>query len=327
MPLPIAPRDRNIFLSVILTVFLIGGMVIFFFSKLAPASASFERVHFEVASGEGIREIASKLRGQGLIRSQLAFKVWVIFNGNATNLKPGIYELSPSLTTEDIAKELVKGPRSVGVRIPEGATIYEIDAILSEKKILNLGEFSRYALERNIEGRLFPDTYQFYEHSRVEDVVQKILSNFEAKVGPILNADPNHFEENLIIASILEKEVPEFKDRQLVAGVLKKRLQKGMRLQVDATICYAKEVVKGGALPCYPLNPLDFEIKSPYNTYLYTGWPPGSIGSPGISAIQAALTPTTSTYLFYLSDPATKKTIFARTFEEHNQNRERYLRR
>mgnify|MGYP001588311823 FL=1 len=131
--------------------------------------------------------------------------------------------------------------------------------------------------------------------------------------------------ETLILASILEREVPEFEDRQIVAGILLKRIKNIMPLQVDATISYVK---CGGAIrecenPRVGRN--DLNLSSPYNTYQVLGWPPGPISNPGLPALQAALAPKTSGYLYYLSAAKTGATIFARTLEEHNLNRAKYL--
>jgi UPF0755 protein len=174
-----------------------------------------------------------------------------------------------------------------------------------------------------LEGHLFPDTYQFYTNDTVTDVVREMTSDFNAKAGPLLAAAPT---STLIIASIVQKEVPDQQDQELVAGIVLKRLADGMPLDIDATVCYAKllQSPSSTAQTC-SLSVLDFKIDSPYNTYLNKGLPPGPIGNPGTSAITAALHPQGSPYLYYLSDPATGKTIFAKTLDEQNQNRVKYL--
>ena len=100
-----------------------------------------------------------------------------------------------------------------------------------------------------------------------------------------------------------------------------KRLKLGMTLQVDAAVCYLK--ARNGR--CYPLGKNDFAVDSLYNTYLYRGLPPAPIANPGLSAINAALNPAPSSYIYYLSDPKTGKTVFSETLEEHNENRRKYL--
>ena len=133
------------------------------------------------------------------------------------------------------------------------------------------------------------------------------------------------FYQILTAASLLEKEAPSFKDRRLISGILYKRLKAGIGLQVDATLTYAK--CGGAFLTCDDPKVYrgDTSYSSSYNTYLYKGLPPGPISNPGLEAIRAALEPLESGYWYYLSDPKTKKTIFSRTLEEHNENRAKYL--
>ncbi len=186
---------------------------------------------------------------------------------------------------------------------------------------------SALAVAGGHEGYLFPDTYRFYVGSDPQLVVQTLLDTFERKAAPILAKQPGAIEKNVIIASLLEKEVTSTEDRRIVAGILKKRLEAGMPLQVDATVCYAKKLISDAipGAPCYPLEPLDFKIDSPYNTYLYKGLPPGPIGNPGLDALTATVQAQASPYWFYLTDPATKRTIFSTTLAEHNVARKRYL--
>ena len=184
-----------------------------------------------------------------------------------------------------------------------------------------------YASGTMLEGHLFPDTYEFPLHANAKDVVAVMTENFDVHAAPILEKDPARKEENIIIASMLEKEVTSEEDRRIVAGIIKKRLKSGMPLQIDATICYAKRMRAplNKDFACYPLTSLDFAVKSPYNTYLQRGLPPGPIGSPGVDALQAALDPKDTPYLYYLSDPASRRTIFSATGDEQASNRERYL--
>jgi len=170
----------------------------------------------------------------------------------------------------------------------------------------------------------------------VEVVLEKILSNFYAKADPLLSSDKENYERNFILASILEKEVPDFEERKIVTGILLKRLEVDMPLQVDATLCYIKSYayslneqkesgVDSEIESCYPITKKDKKVDSLYNTYLYKGLPPAPISNPGEEAIQAVLEAKSSPYWFYLSDPRTQKTIFSKTLEEHNINRGRYL--
>jgi UPF0755 protein len=153
------------------------------------------------------------------------------------------------------------------------------------------------------------------------EVIGRLEENFRKKAAPLLALDPGKERENLILASLIEKEVPDSDERRLVAGILKKRLSYEIPLQVDAAFCYIKKP------PCHPITAEDLTIDSPYNTYKYKGLPPGPISNPGEDAIRAVINPMPSDYWFYLSDPETRRTIFARTLDEHRQNRVKYLSR
>jgi len=217
--------------------------------------------------------------------------------------------------------------KEISVVIHEGKTVKEINNLLTQNGVLRDGEtLLNY---NNIEGYLYPDTYRFYEGSTALVIKNKFLENFQNKAEPILKEDINNFDINLIIASIIEKEVPDYEDRKIVAGLIKKRLSINMLLQLDATLCYIKLYrdfsVDLEGESCYPITKSDKEIDSQYNTYLYKGLPPAPISNPGSEALQAVIEAKKSPYWFYLNDPKTGKTIFSRTLEEHNSNRYKYL--
>ncbi len=324
---------------------IIGGIVIvvvsiaagwFFFSLdpvgAAAGSTTMLPVVFQVNAGDGFREVAQNLYAARLIRSPLAFELFSLVDGRAFTLKPGWYRLNPSMDASQIIVDLSSGGAGeVTVVIPEGSNLYDIDRILSNALVIRPGALINFTNAQNLEGRLFPDTYQFYTNDNVTDVVKEMMDDFDAKAAPLLAADPPTADvadeqRTLIIASIVQKEVPDQNDEELVAGIILKRLADGMPLDIDATVCYAKLLAAptSTAQAC-SLSALDFKIDSPYNTYLNKGLPPGPIGNPGTSAITAALRPQSSPYFYYLSDPATGKTIFAKTLDEQNQNRVKYL--
>ena len=161
-----------------------------------------------------------------------------------------------------------------------------------------------------MEGYLFPDTYLFLPGAETEQIIGTMRDNFKKKAGDIA-------QDIVIMASLIEKEVPASDDRRIVSGILWKRLEIGMPLQVDAVFPYItgkREVLLD-----------DLKINSPYNTYLYKGLPPGPIANPGLDAIEAARNPKETPYLYYISGKD-GKTHFAKTYEEHLKNKEKYLR-
>ncbi len=305
---------------------LLIGIFGFFLYGLSPASAdaSAPSAVFEIKQGEGFREVMASLASAGLVRSPFAAETLSLLDGTAFHLQPGLYRVSAAMSPYAILGELAgRAPAEATVTIPEGENLYQIDAILANALVIRRGDLINFHGDGDLEGKLFPDTYRFYTGSNVSDVVQKMMDDWNAKAAPLLAKDKANTQRDLILASIVEKEVPDSNDQKIVAGILLKRLNDGMPLQVDATVCYAMQLAD--PLAASPCAALDLKVNSPYNTYLYTGFPPGPIGNPGISALQAALAPVSSPYWFYVSDPKTGKTVFAKTLDEQHQNTVKYL--
>ena len=209
-------------------------------------------------------------------------------------------------------------PRTT-VTIPEGWVVDDINELLKNEGVLVDGK-----LPSDLEGYLFPDTYEFFLDSSVEVVQNRFEENFQAKVGSLnLSLNEEELKDIITMASLIEKEIIDPKEMRIASGVLWKRMGAGIALQVDATICYIK--AQQGEDSCIPITKSDKQIDSLYNTYLYRGLPPGPIGSPGIDAIKAAADPAQSPYWYYISEQETGRTIFARTLDEHNDNIVKYL--
>lgn len=216
----------------------------------------------------------------------------------------------------------------ITVVIPEGKTVKEINYILRQADVLSEQEEFKNS-DESLEGYLFPDTYIFYKNSSLTAVKKKFLENFQKKAEPLLVNDQKNFKRNLVLASIIEKEIPDFEDRKIVAGILLKRLSINMPLQVDSTLCYIKNLentsIDLNEKSCYPILNKDKESVSPFNTYRYKGLPPAPISNPGEDSITAVLNAKESPFLFYLSHPTSGKTVFSKTLEEHNANKAKYL--
>ena len=205
--------------------------------------------------------------------------------------------------------------KTATVVIPEGETVADINQRLQASNVLSPGE----ALPESLEGYLFPDTYQFYVSSSLPVVEKKFAKNFDAKVLPIIPHADN-LKNILVVASLVQVEAKTPSDMRIVSGIIWKRLQAGMPLQLDSTICYIKATT-----PCLPITKADLAINSPYNTYLHRGLPPGPIDNPGLNAIEAALYPQATPYWYYLSVSGSGKMVFAKTLDEQEQNIVKYL--
>lgn len=180
-----------------------------------------------------------------------------------------------------------------------------------------------------LEGYLFPDTYRIYASSTVEDVVLKMLANFDLKLTPQMRADIKKqgltVYQIVTMASLIEKEAPinyqpgGDRDAKIISGIFWDRLKIGQALQSDATLSY----ILGDTNPQHSGEELD--NPSPYNTYEYRGLPPGPICNPGQLAIEAAIYPTYTDYNYFLTPLDKKEVIYARTYEDHLQNKYKYL--
>ena len=315
---------RKFFASFILCLVVVAAG--FFIFELLPLSVSANPQKIIVEKGSGLSAVAKNLEDARIIRSAFVFKVLAL--GRDRTIQAGTYDVSPNQSPFSLLESFLKGPEAAHVAIPEGSSLYDVDAILARAEVLKAGDLIRYnnTLSSSVEGKLFPDTYDFPLPSGAKDVVDTMMENYKNKALPVLRVSSNP-DEDLIIASLLEKEVVSAKDRRIVAGLIKKRVKAGMPIQIDATVCYTKRVATLDlrVSSCYPLTPLDFKRSSPYNTYLHRGLTPGPIGSPGVDALQAAVTPADSPYWYYLSDPVSKRTIFSKTLDEQSSSRARYL--
>jgi len=294
----------------IILFFVIG---VFFWQGiyLPKTPVSPEEKIFLVEKGQDLFQIAENLEKEDLIKNRFFFDFYVLIKGGQRKLQAGIYELSPLMTIPQIVKKITLGETlKIKVTIPEGFTVKQIEKLLGLK-----------LPGTDLEGFLFPDTYQFPPRVTGEEVVKKMRDNFEKKFSPYRNevsgAGLTTFEI-ITMASLIEKEVKTKEDKRLVSGILWKRRNHNIPLQVDATINYitGKKTIK--------VSIEETKIDSPYNTYRYLGLPLGPICNPGLESIRAAVNPEDSDYWYYLSIPE-GETIFSKTLEEHNIAKAKYL--
>lgn len=302
-------------------------VAIFYVNKKINEPKSFfvKETIFKVALGQGAKEIARNLEERGFIANDKFFLIYLWQIGGHSKLQAGRYSLSASQTIKEIADKMMKGEAikdEIIITIPEGLRLTEIDSRLAQDNIIKKGVL----LSRdNLEGYMFPDTYNFSTVNLplvAEDVIKKFLDNFDKRTKDLRaeakkkNVDFNNI---VIMASILEKEVKTREDMKIVSGILWKRIVVGMSLQVDATIAYITGKKTG------EITYDDLKIKSSFNTYINKGLPPTPISNPGLIALDAVLNPTQSDYLYYLSK-STGETVFSKTLEEHNRAKNMYLR-
>ncbi|HPO05692.1 MAG TPA: endolytic transglycosylase MltG [Candidatus Gracilibacteria bacterium] len=315
----------------ILLLILITGFS--FWAWRLPHTLNSSTVKITVNKGDSVRVIADKLQSAKVIKSSFAFYWYLRAKKADTLLQAGNFSIPSGLTWSQLLDQLQKAESSqFSLLIREGDIWREIKAKLQNKGflvptdevILSQIKSEFPFLENSLEGYLFPDTYFVDELSLdVLDFLRKALQNFQdqflsAENKVAIQKSGKSLAEIVIMASMVEKEENTEENRPLVAGVLWSRLQKGIALGVDATTRY--ELGKNTE----PLYRSDFESNSPYNTRRQKGLPPTAISNPSLSALQAALYPQASDYLYYLHD-ARGQIHFAKTNDEHNKNRFQYL--
>ena len=313
--------------------------VTIFVSGCNTSGGDEKHVKIEVQSGDSVNSIVSSLKNEGVIWSELMFKRYLSKNNLDKGLKPGSYIISTGASYEETAATLSEGKESV-VTIPEGYTVSQIDALLFEMDLMEEGELlscsnkcdfssfehllggigNKYAQSR-LEGYLFPDTYYVNPAEFVPKFfIERMLGNFESKAVSLMDLSDSSRSPHSIItmASLIERETSGDDEREIVSGILWKRLDAGQGLAVDATTRYALDKITGA------LTKDDLSVDSAYNTRKYRGLPPGPIANPGLKSIEAAINPKDSPYFYYLHGKD-GEIRYSETNEEHNVKKAKYL--
>jgi UPF0755 protein len=320
--------SRLIILGLIVPFILFVGGIFWWKSGFSPVDpGSKEKKTFVIPKGRSISQIAEDLEKENLIRNAFHFKVMTYFSGTTKKIQAGSHQLSPSMSSSEIAEALTKGTNDQWVTMVEGLRQEQIGELLAAKGFaVDPKVWQETIKTRKLEGKLFPDSYLFPAGADQETILKIIAKNYEKKVLTGLKEDISKsklsLEEILTLASIVEREARSDEDRQIVAGILLKRWQNSWPLQVDATIQYAVATPKDW----WPktLTKIHLSTKSPYNTYLYKDLPPGPICNPGLSSIKAVLNLKATPYWFYISAPDGTM-HYAQTDEEHAANIQKYL--
>jgi UPF0755 protein len=281
--------------------------------------------------GYSTRRIANELESAGVIRSRLAFVLWHRVHAKQS-LKAGEYLFDKTANVMDVHQRLVRGDIYVHtVVIPEGFTIFDIANAIQDAGLGSSQEFldvarsnveliSDFAPEaKSLEGYLFPNTYEFTRTQSLKDIAAAMVKQFRQvseQIGLTKAGQGTDVQKTVTMASIIEKETAVPEERSIVASVYYNRLARNIALQADPTVIYA-ELLNGtyaGAL-----HHSDMGFQSAYNTYAHPGLPPGAIGNPGRTSLEAAMHPAQTDYFYFVSD-GNGHHRFSRSLEEHNQN-------
>lgn len=312
----------------------------------APAGSATVPVNFTISPGETAVTIANNLNAAGILENPDLFLNYAHFYGLDSQLEAGEFTLSPDWTIPELAMTLTKAiAREVELRFIEGwrleemahsLAVYEpaqIDAdeflaIVKRERPFDLSPYPFLAslpAEQSLEGFLFPDTYTVPLDADAAYLVDQMLTNFGEKVTPAMRqgfgAQGLSVLEAVTLASIVQREAVLAEERPLIAGVFYNRLAQGMSLSADPTVQYAAGYdAASESWWKVPLYVSDLEFDSPYNTYVYTGLPPGPIAAPSLSALQAVANPTATDFIFFVADCESDIVgdhKFSVTFDEH----------
>jgi UPF0755 protein len=295
------------------------------------AEAQPREVIFELRAGRPFHQVAHELKALGVLKNSEAFILYARLTRSIPRVKAGEYKFITTMTPLEVMGILKSG---VSIRhsftIPEGYSVFEIAELLEQKgfgkkeEVLKLvfdSQFINQALGRpapSLEGYLFPNSYQFTRHTKVEKILEFMVQEFKKNFKALTPPYPFNWDEHQVVtlASIIEKETGAPSERPLISSVFHNRLKKKMRLQTDPTIIYAKALFSGKIV--IDIKKADLSLEHPYNTYVRAGLPPGPIANPGLDALKAAVSPAESDYLFFVSQNDGTH-IFSKSYQDHNR--------
>ena len=328
-------RVLGLLVASILAIFGLGVLAIWFQASLLQEHEhpSAERI-ITVEPGMGTREIVARLANAGIAPDQTALLLWLTVTGQGRSLKAGDYQFPSPISPLAAVDKIRRGEVAVRrVTVPEGRNRFEIAELLAEKT--GLGSRDRFVAltgspelirdldpdASSLEGYLFPDTYEYRPTTTPEELVALMIDRFREiyKEKPEFSQRAAErslsLHEVMTLASMVEEEARVDEERPLIASVFYNRIAKSMNLASDPTFVYAAVLAKDydGDVN----NPKHRQRLSPYNTYMFSGLPPGPISNPGWEAIHAALEPAETQYLYFVVQGTEWRHKFSRTVAEH----------
>lgn len=349
------PKKKNrvagCFAVFFIIILIAGGGVIFlinFYNDSIYSKVELEgtTVSIDVNQGDTLISIIPILKEKGLLKSEEAFRIYLRLNNISPNIKFGRYTFSQNINAIELIEMLENGVSSPDTKltIKEGLRISQIGDVIKNalpaESNFSIAEFNsitsnpdnvdftsevKELLQKHkpanvsLEGFLFPDTYYINANLTTKEIVERMVQNFFLKLSQEINLESLNLSQNnisnlyqaIILGSIIEKEASGTDDKELISGVLHNRLSDDYLLQSDATINF----ITGKNDPGVDIA--DTQIDSPFNTYKYTGLPPGPINNPGILSIKAAFYPKATNYYFFFHD-SSGNTHYSVTYDEHN---------
>ena len=347
-------KNKKLFIVLGVILGIIIALIATYFILLTPSSKSNKVITFTVKKGDGKEKIVDNLKDAKLIRSKYAAIIYLVISGNK-NLQAGSYEFSRDMSTQDIIKSLNSGDvikefkPSIKITLKEGVTLKEYMKLISDETNIDFDEAIKKVNDKSflkgliadywfltndildddiyyaLEGYLFPETYEFYKETTVEQVIRRILNVTNEKLSPLkeeIKKSKYSVHEIFTMASIAEKEANKYEDRKMVTQVINKRLELNMSLGMDVTSYYGVQKSMKETL-----TKVDLNDENPYNTRVTTfiGLPVGPICNPSLDSINAVLEPANTDYVYFVADILTGKVYFAKDYEGFNKLREKYM--
>jgi len=316
----------------------------------APADTNAGWITFTVEPGETATTITNRLQEQGVVNDAQLFRLYMRYTGVDAKLEAGQFRLSSDMGMIEIAQQLQSAQADeIAVTIPEGMRAEEVADLLTAQEILDgqlflelvqSGDPATAGLDSygflaglpegaSLEGFLFPDTYRLLVPALPEELLERMLDNFDRQITPDMRsaaADSGRsLYEVVTLASVVAREALLAEEEPVIASVYLNRLKAGMFMRADPTVQYAMGYqTETGRWWKTPVSLEEYsEVDSEYNTYLYPGLPPGPICSPGFGAIEGSIYPSSTEYLYFMAT-GDGGHAFAVTYEEHEANVEKY---
>lgn len=328
-------KRKPIFVFSIILVLVLSIIAIRWFVVPVTWTIKGNSVSVMIEEGDSMAKIVERLKQADLIENGKWFLILSEVLGKDRHIQAGRYDFYKGMTLYSVFNKLVRGEVTpIGVLIPEGSTIREIAQILKKEVGIDSAKFVKIATDSqvaenlnipasNLEGYLFPNTYRLNWGMDPTKLAQIMVNEFKNTFTPVLSerAKEIHFSVHDVVtlASMIEAEAKDGKEREMISAVYHNRLKLGMLLQCDPTVIYALGLNHPqGFTSAPPLLIKDLDIDSPYNTYKYPGLPPGPICNPGKASIMAALYPANVDYLYFVAK-GDGTHIFSLTLDEHNR--------
>ncbi len=309
----------------VLAAFAVLAGIFLFIHLIAPVSSEEKWKEVDIPEGSSYKKAVNILKDRGIIKERLALLLLGRITSEDTQLKPGYYNLSASMSPLQIFDDLIQGKTvQFSITVPEGSTLrdirrkFEKTGLIDDKSwqlVYNKDFLDTLGIDApSLEGYIYPDTYNFSKGADPKKVftimVQRMKEIFDESMKARAEEIGMTVNEVLTLASIIEKEAIFNNERPLISAVYHNRLKKHMKLQADPTVLY------GVKKRWKRIRYRDLRRVTPYNTYIIKGLPPGPIASPGIESIKAALYPADVDYMYFVAKNNGRH-YFSRTGEEH----------